>query len=104
MLDVSPPASVDPQLLWLCETLRTLRRGSRLTQAELARRSGISQPELSRIERAQTTPSYLRLCTLLTALGARLLLEADDSVIALTPDKGPPTKQPDGSSPKIDRM
>ena len=104
MLDVSSPALVDPQLLRLCETLRALRRRHRLTQAELARRSGISQPELSRIERGQTTPSYLRLCTLLTTLGARLLLEADDSVVALTPLSARQSSASPPDGPKIDRM
>ena len=80
---VNSTSECDPQVARLCEMLRALRRRNGLTQAALAARSGVSQPEISRIERALTAPSYLRLCTLLTSLGARLLLEANGSPVAL---------------------
>jgi transcriptional regulator with XRE-family HTH domain len=86
-------AECDPQVIRLCETLRALRRRNGLTQASLAARSGVSQPEISRIERALTAPSYARLCTLLASLGAQLRLEANGNSVALTPAIPPKTKK-----------
>jgi transcriptional regulator with XRE-family HTH domain len=82
----NPATECDPQVIRLGETLRALRRRNGLTQAALATRSGVSQPEISRIERALTAPSYLRLCTLLTSLEAQMLLKANNgSSVVLVP-------------------
>lgn len=51
-----------------------LRRRRRLTQAELARRSGIHQSEISRIERGSANPTVATLRALVSALGAELRL------------------------------
>src|SRR5690348_12614987 len=51
-----------------------LRRRRRLTQAELARRSGVQQSEISRIERGSANPTAATLRALVDALGAELRL------------------------------
>lgn len=51
-----------------------LRRKRRLTQAELARRSGVQQSEISRIERGTANPTVATLSALVNALGAELRL------------------------------
>ena len=59
--------------------LRTVRRAGRLTQRELARRSGVAQPTIARIETGRESP---RLRTLET------LLEVCGYVIEATPKPG----------------
>jgi DNA-binding XRE family transcriptional regulator len=51
-----------------------LRRRRRVTQAELARRSGVQQSEISRIERGTANPTVATLKALVDALGAELRL------------------------------
>ena len=49
--------------------LRTARRTRRLTQRELARRSGVAQPTIARIESGRESPRLQTLETLLEVCG-----------------------------------
>lgn len=52
--------------------LRMARRRAGLTQRELARRAGVPQPTVSRIERGQISPSFATLAPLIEACGMEL--------------------------------
>ena len=54
--------------------LRQARRGAGLSQRELARRAGVAQPVLSRIERGHTSPRFETLDRLLRECGRDLEL------------------------------
>lgn len=54
------------------EALRVARRKAGLTQRELARRTGIAQPTIARIERGLADPRLSTLERLLVACGANL--------------------------------
>ena len=54
--------------------LREARRAARLSQRELARRAGVAQPVLSRIERGHASPRFETLDRLLRACGKGLEL------------------------------
>jgi DNA-binding XRE family transcriptional regulator len=56
----------------MAREIRNLRRARKLTQQQLAEKSGIDQGEISRIERGHTNPTTATLTALLTPLGARL--------------------------------
>lgn len=56
--------------------IRSARRRAGLTQAELARRAGTSQPVISAYERGERAPTYGTLRRLVEATGARLVLDA----------------------------
>ena len=60
----------------LARQLAQLRRERQLTQTELARRSGIPQSEISRIERGAANPTVATLAALGRPLGADLRLTA----------------------------
>lgn len=62
----------------MARELRELRRARKLTQKQLAAASGITQGEISRIERGQTNPTAYTLAALLAPLGARLGLVRDE--------------------------
>jgi transcriptional regulator with XRE-family HTH domain len=53
--------------------LKMARRRARLTQRELARRSGVPQPTVSRIEAGRISPGYELLDRLLGACGIELV-------------------------------
>ena len=55
----------------LGHTIRVLRRRSGLTQVELARRAGVSQPWLSRLERGHPGASLSLVFQVTGSLGAR---------------------------------
>ena len=55
--------------------LRDARCGAHLTQRELARRTGVAQPTIARIERGQVEPRVGTMSRLLQACGARLAVE-----------------------------
>jgi transcriptional regulator with XRE-family HTH domain len=65
--------------------IREVRRRRGLTQAELARRAGTSQPVVSAYERGHRDPGYRMLRRLVEASGERLRLDA-----TLSPDDLPP--------------
>lgn len=66
--------------------IRTVRRRQGLTQAELARRAGTSQPVISAYEHGRRDPSYQTLRKLVEAGGERLRLDA----VRIGPDLPPP--------------
>ncbi len=59
------------------ETLREVRRRGGVSQAELARRSGIEQSTISRIEAGRVEPSWPTMQAILQAAGWRIGLERD---------------------------
>ncbi len=61
----------------IAETIRTARQRSGLTQAELARRAGVSQPVIARLESPGTNPTVRTLERALRATGHRLVLRAE---------------------------
>ena len=60
--------------------VRTARRRSGLTQRELARRSGVAQPTISRIERGLMSPTLDTLRPLIEAAGMDLRLGEPEGV------------------------
>lgn len=60
----------------IAETIRTARRRSGLTQAELARRAGVSQPVIARLETGGANPTIRTLERALRAAGHQLVLKA----------------------------
>lgn len=58
------------------ELLRFVRRRAGLTQAELARRSGTSQPVISAYEHGRRDPTYGTLRRIIQAAGERMVLDA----------------------------
>lgn len=59
--------------------IRTTRERAGLSQLELARRAGTSQPAVSRYESGVSSPAVDTLDRLLAAMGARLELRADEA-------------------------
>ena len=67
MIEVSVPARLAVKL-----ALRWARKRAGLTQAELARRAGLSQPAVARLEDPDHNPTLDMLERVATALGTRL--------------------------------
>jgi DNA-binding XRE family transcriptional regulator len=66
----SPPAALgDVDGVRLGQRLRALRLAAGLTQAELARRTGIHRPNIARVEAGRHTPSLETLARLAAAIG-----------------------------------
>ena len=63
----------------LARQLGEQRRAQRMTQRQLAARSGIDQAEISRIERGQANPTTATLGALVGALGLDVLLVRADA-------------------------
>ena len=65
------------------------------SQTELARRAGMTQPQISTIEGGDSTPSLPLLTRRAKALDASLTiqLDDDDSAFVFTPPPRPPTRQ-----------
>ena len=61
------------------ELIRAVRRRGGLTQADLARRAGTSQPVVSAYEHGRRDPTYTTLRRLVEASGERLSLVATPS-------------------------
>ena len=57
------------------ELVNMARRRAGLSQEELARRAGIAQPAISRIERGKVSPTFDTLARLLDVCGMRVVLE-----------------------------
>ncbi len=68
------PIVVDPQLA-VAVSLRWARQAAGLTQAELARRVGVSQQQVAKLERPGANPSIATLHKVAAALGVRLELD-----------------------------
>lgn len=62
----------------LGDQLAALRRRSGLTQLDLAKVSGINQPEISRIEQGKANPTQDTLTRLGASLGAILAFTSED--------------------------
>ncbi len=62
--------------------IHAARAAAGLTQAELARRAGTSQPAIARYERGASSPSVVTLERILAAAGQRLALTATPSLTA----------------------
>jgi predicted transcriptional regulator len=68
--------------------IKEARRVAGLTQAELARRTGVKQPEIARLESGRANPRFATLSRVVAATGHRLVLEVeratgiDESLIA----------------------
>lgn len=56
----------------IASQLMTLRREQKLTQKQLAKKSGIPQSEISRIETGDANPTYATLSALAEPFGARI--------------------------------
>ena len=67
----------DPELAGLASAVRELRRGSGLTQEQLAHRAGLTTASLARLERARTNPGWKTLRALATALDVAVADIAD---------------------------
>lgn len=61
-----------PELLRLGKALRALRRGKGLKQIELATAAGVSESQVSDVERGRNNPGWLLICRLLDGLGVSL--------------------------------
>ena len=62
----------------LGEQLRTLREAQHLSQAELARRMGSTQPAIARLEAGRVAPSLDTLDRAAAALGVELVITFQD--------------------------
>ncbi|MGH9028217.1 MAG: helix-turn-helix transcriptional regulator [Acidimicrobiales bacterium] len=65
--------------------IRAVRRRRGLTQADLARQAGTSQPVVSAYERGRRDPTYLTLRKLVAAAGEQLVLDASPARSDLPP-------------------
>jgi transcriptional regulator with XRE-family HTH domain len=86
MRETDHDSASDPLSGRLASRLEALRRERGLTLEELATATGISRATLSRIERAETSPSAAQLGRLATALGramSRLLADVEATPTAL---------------------
>jgi DNA-binding XRE family transcriptional regulator len=66
---VAPASLGDVDGVRLGQRLRALRLAAGLTQAELARRTGIHRPNIARVEAGRHTPSLETLARLAAAIG-----------------------------------
>lgn len=55
--------------------VRAARRRAGLSQVELARRAGTSQPSIARLERGMVSPTVISLDRIARALGAELVID-----------------------------
>lgn len=70
--------------------VRTLREGAGMSQAELARRMGTSQPAVARLEAGGGSPKLETLEKAAAALGARLVISFEKTKLrAVAPRKRP---------------
>jgi HTH-type transcriptional regulator / antitoxin HipB len=72
----------------LATALRSRRKALKLTQAEVAARTGMSQNRLSELEHAPEELSVKQLMQLLSVLGLELTLQARGSKASSSPSPG----------------
>ncbi|MCI0634665.1 MAG: helix-turn-helix domain-containing protein [Actinobacteria bacterium] len=77
------------------------RRRAGLTQRQLAARSGLSQPEIARIESGTVSPSFGRILRLVRACGFDLAiqlvrLDQEDEILASQNERRSPDQRLDG--------
>ena len=65
--------------------VRAARRKAGLSQVELARRAGTSQPSIARLERGQVSPTVISLDRIARALGTELVIDFEP----VSADSGP---------------
>ena len=78
----------------LASLLITLRRVTGLSQAAVAKRAGMTQPEISRIEAAEVQPTWRTIQRLLAAFDAEIEVKvrgADGETESLTLEGATPT-------------
>jgi|SRR5579859_7253435 len=85
--------------------VHSARRARGLTQAQLARKLGVDQAEISRIEAGQSNPTLKTMSFLATVLGCALSLESSSSspsplVAPTTPMSSPNVSSPSRRIPK----
>jgi HTH-type transcriptional regulator/antitoxin HipB len=71
----------------LAAALRSRRKALKLTQAEVAARTGLSQNRLSELEKAPEELSVKQLMQLLSVLGLELILQARGAKAPPTPSR-----------------
>ncbi len=72
------PATPEPQPLWepsYGDWIRIVRNALRMTQAELARRAGVSQSHLANIEKGKTDPQVSTLRKIFNAMSCDVVVE-----------------------------
>ena len=82
---------------FLSKRLRSRRRTLRLTQENVAKRSGLLQTNYSKIEQGKTDPRFSTLQDIARALSLELMLipaELVDTINALTDQGQPPEEKP----------
>lgn len=68
-------SEMEQKLIKIAVQLEIERKRDNITQAELAEKSGISQSQISRIERLQCVPSFETLYKIASALNLTLYVE-----------------------------
>ena len=68
--------------------VRAARRKAGVSQAELAQRTGTSQPSIARLEKGQVSPTVITLDRIARALGSELIIDFEPQTEE-PPAKGP---------------
>ncbi|WP_368086508.1 helix-turn-helix domain-containing protein [Variovorax sp. OV329] len=68
----SPKHALDPALIALGEAIRSMRSARRISQEELAHRSGIDRSFMSSIERGTQNPGVMTLVQIARGIGVAL--------------------------------
>ena len=76
--------------------VRAARRRAGLSQVELARRAGTSQPSIARLERGLVSPTVISLDRIARALGSELVIDFEP--VPAEPAPGSPQRRPAPSS------
>ncbi len=61
-------------------SVRTARRRAGVSQVELARRTGTSQPAIARLERGMVSPTVITLDRIARALGTELIIDFEPNI------------------------
>lgn len=79
---------IDPEILRVCKRIQRERKSASITQAELAKRSGISLDAVHRIEAGQRSPNLSTLFSIARSLGVSpaQLLDESESPQRLSPE------------------
>ncbi|WP_327043611.1 helix-turn-helix domain-containing protein [Microbispora sp. NBC_01189] len=95
-VEESPTYVEAGQALALGQAVYNRRTALGLSQAELARHAGMTQPQISNIEGGDSVPTLPLLTRLASALDAALTIRLDDdgSAFVFTPHHGPRPGEP----------
>jgi len=69
------PLDFDPEIKNICDQIKEYRRKSGLTQADLAKKAGLSQQSISFVEQGYVNLSIRTLKKIVDALNLKLVLE-----------------------------